>query len=492
MIEKNMKNAISLIFPHQLYKNNPILSNDRDVFLVEEPRFFTDFNFHKQKLVLHRASMKFYADFIKLQHKIIYINLDQVEQFYESLPNKGIKAIHIIDPVDHHLDKKIKQLCKKHSLKLIIQENPGFFTPRSEIEELFEGKERFLMASFYIKQRKKLQILVDKNQKPFGGKWSFDAENRKPLTKNSSIAHYYIPKHNEYVLEAIDYVNTHFGSNPGTAQQFWFATTFEQAEKALADFLHKRFIHFGDYEDAIDPNHPVLFHSVLSPIINIGLLTPAHVIAKALEHAQKHSISLNNLEGFIRQIIGWREYMRAMYYIMGQEQSKQNFWHHERPLSSKFWSATTGIEPVDITINNVLNNAYAHHIERLMVLGNFMLLCQTKPDDVYEWFMELFIDAYDWVMIPNVYGMSQYADGGTMITKPYISGSHYLKKMSSFKTGTWCTIWDALYWHFIAFNEAIIAHNPRLIIMSQYLKRMQKTILKKHITSAEKFLDTLN
>ena len=184
-------------------------------------------------------------------------------------------------------------------------------------------------------------------------------------------------------------------------------------------------------------------------MLNVGLITPQEIVSESLQFARKNNIPINSTEGFIRQIIGWREFIRGIYECKGSEQRTKNFWGFKRKIPKSFYDGSTGIEPIDITIKKVLKTGYCHHIERLMVLGNFMILCEFDPDEVYRWFMELFIDAYDWVMVPNVYGMSQFADGGLMATKPYISGSNYLMKMSDYKKGEWQTIWDALFWRFM-------------------------------------------
>jgi len=218
-------------------------------------------------------------------------------------------------------------------------------------------------------------------------------------------------------------------------------------------------------------------------------LTPEQVTKKTLNFAEYHKIPLASLEGFMRQIIGWREFVRGIYLIKGEEQRSANFFNHTRQLPATFWTATTAIEPIDTTIKKILKTGYAHHIERLMVLGNFMLLTETDPQACYTWFMELFIDAYDWVMVPNVFGMSQYSDGGIMTTKPYFSGSNYIKKMSNYKKETWCIIWDALYWNFVYKQKDSIGTNARLNFMNMYLKKLNPAVLKTHLQNAQDFLE---
>jgi deoxyribodipyrimidine photolyase-related protein len=268
------------------------------------------------------------------------------------------------------------------------------------------------------------------------------------------------------------------------------------AERWLRDFIAVRLPAFGDYEDAISQRHTQLFHSVLTPMLNIGLLTPKQVYEAALERAGSRpdgdsgAVPLNSLEGFVRQVIGWREYVRLVYRWRGRRQRTRNFWSLDRSMPAAFYDGSTGIEPVDHVIRQVLRTGYCHHIERLMILGNFLLLCDVSPDAVYQWFMELFIDAYDWVMVPNVYGMSQFADGGLMTTKPYISGSAYVLKMSDFAKGPWCPVWDALYWRFIDRQSEFFRSNPRMAVMVK-MKEKLGAKLAEHHRVADRFLARL-
>lgn len=247
--------------------------------------------------------------------------------------------------------------------------------------------------------------------------------------------------------------------------------------------------HFGDYEDAIVQDEEILFHSCLSPLLNIGLLTPRQVIDETIKFNKKHKVPLNSLEGFIRQLIGWREFIRGIYHTVGEKQRKRNFFKHNRKLSTPFYQGTTGVTPIDVAIKKVLKNGYVHHIERLMVLGNFFLLCGISPNEVYRWFMELFIDSYDWVMVPNVYGMSQYSDGGMMTTKPYFSGSNYILKMSDFKKAPWCEVWDALFWEFLIKHDRFFAKQPRLSFLHQHSKKKRRDPQLHKL--AQSFLDRL-
>ena len=227
-------------------------------------------------------------------------------------------------------------------------------------------------------------------------------------------------------------------------------------------------------------------------MLNIGLLNPQQIIDKAIQAAIDNEIPLNSLEGFIRQIIGWREFIRIVYEREGTRQRTTNYWRFTRKIPDSFWNGTTGIHPVDTVIKRLLKTGYCHHIERLMVLGNFMLLCEFDPDEVYRWFMEMFIDSYDWVMVPNVYGMTQFADGGLMTTKPYISGSNYLMKMGDWDKGEWTQIWDGLFWRFMHVHRDFFLTNPRLGMLVKTFDKMPEVKRRTHLKNAEEFLKSLS
>jgi deoxyribodipyrimidine photolyase-related protein len=309
--------------------------------------------------------------------------------------------------------------------------------------------------------------------------------------KDETVPSLSVPKHNKWVTEAIGYVKKHFASNYGTTDAFIYPVTFEDSKKWLADFLNNRFEKFGMYEDAMVANESFLHHSVLTPMLNIGLLNPQVILQQAITVGEKKNIPLNSVEGFVRQIVGWREFIRIVYEREGTKQRTTNYWGFKRKIPESFWNGTTGIEPIDVVIKKTLKNGYAHHIERLMVLGNFMLLCEFDPDEVHRWFMELYVDAYDWVMVPNVYGMTQFADGGLMTTKPYISGSNYLLKMGDWKKGPWTEIWDGLFWRFMHVHRDFFGKNPRLGMLLKTFDKMPEGKRQQHLQNAEQFLEQL-
>ena len=496
--------TVAVIFPHQLYWPNPVLANVNQVVLVEEYLYFKQYNFHKQKLVLHRSSMMQYAErLISEGYQVQYIESNQeisdASLLFKELTAK-FNSIYICNPSDDWLLKNIRKAIQTTSVDLVIYPSPNFLKPLNESHEFFDGRKRYFQTDFYALQRKSLNILIDENGKPKGGKLTFDSENRKAFPKNATMPELPFPILNKSTIEAKKYIETHFQKNIGninfTYEKQFYPTNHAEADLWLTQFIEQRLVHFGEYEDAFskDPNQHFLFHSLLSPLLNIGLLSPKKIIDQTLDYASKNEVPLNSLEGFIRQIIGWREFIRVVYKREGSAQRNSNFWNFSRQIPPSFYSGNTGIEPVDTVIRKALNTSYSHHIERLMIVGNFFLLCEFNPNAVYQWFMEMYIDAYDWVMVPNIYGMSQFADGGIMTTKPYFSGSNYIVKMSDYKKGygDWQVIWDALFWRFINRHRTYLQQNPRLGMLIITFDKMTTEKQDLHLSIAEDFLKKLD
>jgi len=490
-------NSIGIILPHQLFEQHILALKCDTVYLVEEWLYFKQYNFHKQKIAFHRASMKFYETYLQSKKiKVIYIDsfdrLADIRKLIPYLKTKGVQSLEYTDTTDYWLEHRINKACKDNNIELNRNYTPLFLNSPEEIAAYFSAKKKMFQTDFYKHQRIIRNILLDKKKKPLGGKWTYDDENRKKYPKEKTAPKVNFLKPNAFYSEALTYTQKHFRDNYGKLNtNFIYPTTHAESKKWLNSFLQSRFSDFGSYEDAIVANENILHHSVLTPMLNTGLLTPQFIIDETLQYAGKNKIPLNSLEGFIRQIIGWREFIRAVYELKGKEERTKNYWGFTRKIPASFWNGTTGIEPIDITIRKVLETGYCHHIERLMVLGNFMLLCEFDPDEVYRWFMELFIDAYDWVMVPNVYGMSQFADGGLMATKPYISGSNYLMKMSGYKKGEWQNVWDGLFWRFMHTHRDFFLQNPRLRMLVRSFDKMSDTKQMAHLNNAEQFLNSL-
>lgn len=490
--------AALLLFPHQLFQELPSITKKMPIVLVEEFLFFNQYRFHKQKLVFHRASMKAYqqsleAKGMRVQYVEATEDICDVRLLIPHLRTQGITELHYHDVTDYWLEKRIREHAKENEIEITQHPSPLFLLNKEQVDAYFTGKKKYFQTDFYIQQRKRFQILVDQDQHPVGGQWSFDAENRLKYPKGKKPPEVSFPISNVHWKEATQYVKKYFASNYGSINHlFIYPTTASESEAWLQQFLTKRFESFGGYEDALVSAETILHHSVLTPMLNVGLLTPRQIIDQAVTYAKKNDIPLNSLEGFIRQVIGWREFIRGVYEHKGTYQRSKNYWKFTRKIPPSFWNGTTGIDPIDCTIRKVLDTGYCHHIERLMVLGNFMLLCEFDPDEVYQWFMEMFIDSYDWVMVPNVYGMSQFADGGWMATKPYISGSNYLMKMSDYPKGDWQPIWDGLFWHFMHTHRDFFLKNQRLGMLIKTFDKMSADKKEAHLRRANHFLNSLD
>ncbi|MGD7653132.1 MAG: cryptochrome/photolyase family protein [Verrucomicrobiales bacterium] len=497
-----MKTA-SLVYPHQLFHGSPVLGGGNTIHLVEDPLFFgTDRRYplklHKQRIALHRASMKAFAAELERRGRTVRTlelpeggGSDSVSLLRDALP-ESVAAIELCDPHDDILLRRIRRFARERKLELTVHDSPGFLTPPEFLEKHTGPRlKRPFMANFYKAQRQRMGILLDADGGPAGGKWSFDHDNRKRLPKGHAVPDPPVAGRNRFVEEAVAWTEERFPDCPGSLDSFAWPVTRKAALSWLDRFLEERLVEFGSYEDAISREHRTVFHSLLTPMLNIGLITPGDVVEKSLVFAKGREVPMNSLEGFIRQVIGWREFMAGIYRHRGAGIRTANYWNHRRKMPASFYSGDTGIPPVDDAIRHALEHGYCHHIERLMVLGNFMLLCRIDPDEVYRWFMELFVDAYDWVMVPNVYGMSQFADGGTFTTKPYISGSNYIRKMSDYPKGDWCGVWDGLYWSFISDHLDFISGNHRLSMMARSWERMDDAKKEAHRQRADQFLGSL-
>ena len=497
----------ALVFPHQLYAypDAVALAPGRPVWLLEDPLLFNDAQYpakhHKLRLVLHRAGMRRYQQEVLEAngHACTYVAYSALrttpDLVFDALKTAGISEVHVADPTDYLLLRRLRRYAKQHNLKLVVHESPNFLTNKAEGEAFFRGKARFFFEPFYRWQRQQMKVLLTPTGEPVGGQWNFDHDNRAALPKN-----YLPPKPptppaaTTWVTEACAYVATHFGDHFGllpaeSETPFPYPTNHAEAATQLDQFLTERFAGFGPYEDAISSRHGVLHHSVLTPALNCGLLSPRQVLTAALAYAETDdTVSLASLEGFVRQLIGWREYVRIVYGLIGSEQRQANYFHQTGRLTAAWYDGTTGLPPVDTVIHRLQRTAYSHHIERLMVMGNLLLLSGLHPNEVYTWFMETHIDAYDWVMVPNVYGMAQFADGGRMMTKPYIAASAYLRKMSDYGPGPWTATADGLFWNFIDRHRALLQPIYRLRALISMFDKLDPAKRTLHLTQAAAFV----
>lgn len=488
---------LAIVLGNCLFPSHEPLEPDHETlfFMAEDTGLCTHFRYHKHKLVLFLSAMRSHQLQIERSHPVAYweLNADNQSLSYEDKLKKTldehdtIEELVTYDIEDKFFDQQLRKFARDQHVLLTIVPSQGFLTPRDEFQEYVDSTKKPFMAKFYQQQRRKLNALVTENGEPLHGKWSFDEDNRQKLPKDISIPELPSANVNQHTEAVMNLVNELFPDHPGHTDNFYWATTRESALKLADQFFEERFNNFGPYEDAIDSEEVHIFHSVLSPYINMGLLTPEELLDKALDAAQEHNIHYPSVEGYVRQIIGWREFMRGMYHTHDLE---GNHFSFKRKMKACWYDGTTGIPPLDDSIKKANEYAYVHHIERLMILGNIMLLSELDPDEVYKWFMELFIDSADWVMVPNVYGMSQFADGGTFATKPYIGGSNYIAKMSNYKKSKeWSDVVDGLYWRFIDRQRNLFGKNPRMAMMTSTFDKMNADKKERILGAAEEFLE---
>ncbi len=491
---ENDNHTLLIILGNQLFPLDEIKkTNTKRVFMAEDYGLCSEYKNHKLKILMFLSAMREYRNELEKNGiKVFYHSIEDSqfrdsfeEKIHKIIQQKTIKVIKYFEIEDKFFDARISKFREKTKLTWIKYESPMFLCSRYNFELFFKNKKTLRMAPFYQYMRKKYKILLDSDNKPIGGKWSFDDENRKKLPKNITIPS--IPKTRSGFEKLKKSINNNFPEHPGIMNNFWMPITRKEVLIWLDNFLLNKLENFGSYEDAVSINNNFLFHSAISPSMNLGLITPREVIDKVIDFHEKNNIPMNSLEGFIRQVIGWREFIRGTYHLKGDLQVKSNFWSHSRKLSKDWYDATTGIDPLDDIINDCINYGYTHHIPRLMIVSNIMNLCRIHPSEIYKWFMEMFVDSSDWVMVPNVYGMGTYADGGMFSTKPYLCGSNYILKMSNYRKSSWCDVVDGLYWSFINDNKTFFNNSPRISFLPKMLDKMNPERKKKIFLEASKF-----
>jgi deoxyribodipyrimidine photolyase-related protein len=498
-----MESAL-IILGNQLFPISEIVkTKPQHVFMAEDLGLCTHFKYHKHKIIFFLSSMRSYRDELEDEKiEVTYFDSSHklFEDSYESKltdfieKNKDLTKLQFYEIEDKFFEERLTKYCFEKGIEIEVLKSPMFLTSREDFEAYLKKSKKPFMKTFYESQRKSFDILLDKNKKPIGGKWSFDAENRKKLPKDLSPPPILRAKLTEHSENVIKFVDQEFSDHPGESSDFWLPTTRKESLKWLKHFIDEKLNLYGDYQDAITADSDFVYHSVLSPMINIGFILPSELVKKAEEtyRSNPKQVSLNSVEGFIRQVLGWREFLRGIYQNYSEEQSEKNFWNNKRKLKKCWYDGTTGIPVLDDAIKKASKYSYTHHIERLMILSNFMLLCDIDPKEVYKWFMEMHSDSSDWVMGPNVYGMGQFSDGGIFATKPYTCGSNYFLKMSRYKKGNWCDAADGLYWRFIDKHQDFYSSNPRMSFMLSTLERMNEERKTKIFDAADSFINKVS
>lgn len=482
------------------------------VFVLMEVRTETDYaSHHIQKVVGYFSAMRSFAEALKSEnHNVIYIGINDENNFqsFEKNIETLISEYKITNfeyqfPDEYRLDKILKDFCEKQTIETAVVDSEHFFSTRSELGAFFEGKKTFLMESFYRNMRKKHNVLMD-SDKPLTGKWNYDDDNRKKLPKNHKPI---LPLvFNNNVTDIVAEICKTDIKTIGTidAENYVWPVNRKQSLELLDFFVTDCLSLFGSYQDAMTPNEWSLYHSRISFSMNIKMISPKEVIEKAIAEWEKRpdEIEYNQLEGFVRQIIGWREYMRGIYWLKMPEYANLNFFNNQEKLPNWFWTGNTKMLCLKDSIKQSLDYAYAHHIQRLMITGNFALLAGVHPDELDAWYLGIYIDAIQWVEITNTRGMSQFADGGIVGTKPYVSSASYIDKMSHYcgscyyskavKTGDKACPFNSLYWNFYDKNEDKLGKNPRIGMMYNVWRKMNPDAKTALLEQADYYLKNIN
>lgn len=474
----------------------------RDVVVMAEVRGETDYvPHHPKKIAFLFAAMRKFAKRLEGDGwRVAYARLDDPEnagsvagELLRRAQEVGADEVLATEPGEWRLI----QALEDHPLTVRQLEDDRFIASHREFGAWAEGRKALRMEYFYRQMRRKTGLLMGGAQ-PEGGQWNFDHDNRKAPPKGLAgpVPPRFEP--DETVKEVLDLVEDAFGNNFGDLRPFWFATEPEQAIQALDHFIENALPSFGDYQDAMVTGQDFLFHAVLSVYINAGLLDPLEVCRRAEVAYRTGDVPLNAAEGFIRQIIGWREYVRGVYFLEGPDYPTRNTLGHTRKLPAAYWGADTRMRCLKTCVGATRREAYAHHIQRLMVTGNFALLAGVDPTEVHEWYLSVYADAYEWVEAPNTVGMSQFADGGVIASKPYVSSGNYIAKMSDYcktcsysakvKTGPDACPFNLLYWHFLIRHKDRFSGNPRMAQIYRTWERMDADKRETVLAEADAFL----
>ena len=483
---------LRLVLGDQLTRSLSSLDDaiDGDVLLMCEVHTEATYvKHHKKKIVFLFSAMRHFAAQLANQgHTVHYVKYDDPENSGSLLgevtriaAQHDMSEIIVTAPAEYRLYDEMSHWSDALGLPVTIREDNRFLCTPADFATWAEGRKQFRMEYFYREMRRKYSILMD-NDGPIGGQWNYDAENRKPPTKGLNIPDTYHAQLDAITQEVLVLVETYFADHFGDLLPFHFAVTREQALMALDSFAADRLPMFGDYQDAMVQDEPWMYHSHIGLYLNCGLLTPLECIHRAETAFHSGTAPLNAVEGFIRQILGWREYVRGIYWLKMPNYKTLNFFEAKRSLPAFYWTADTQMNCMHQCISETKQNAYAHHIQRLMVLGNFALIAGLDPEEVNEWYLLVYADAYEWVELPNVTGMVLFADGGIMGSKPYAASGTYINKMSNYcgscrykpavKNGPTACPFNYLYWDFMDRNADKLNRNPRMGMTYRTYARM--------------------
>lgn len=504
--------TLRLILGDQLSKDISSLKNcDKEndiIFMCEVMEEATYVKHHKKKIVFLFSAMRHFAEELKSDgYNIHYTKLNDSENagsFKQEIKRQihkfNIEKIIVTHPGEYRVLKDIQSYSEEFNIDVKILEDDRFLSTQKEFNAWAKGRKQLRMELFYREMRKKYNILMDDNE-PEGGKWNYDSENRKTPEGSLFLPKTYNTPIDNITQDVINLIEGKFQNHFGDIKPFFFAVTRSQALEALDKFINERLCNFGDFQDAMLEGEPWMYHSHLSFYINCGLLLPKECIKAAEEAYKNKKAPLNAVEGFIRQILGWREYVRGLYWLKMPEYKTLNFFEAKKKLPDFFWTANTDMNCLKQCIQETKENAYAHHIQRLMVIGNFSLLTGLNPNNVNEWYLLVYADAYEWVELPNVTGMILFADGGYLASKPYAASGTYINKMSNYcanckysvnqKNGEKACPFNYLYWDFLARNREKLKSNHRIGMMYKTYDRMSEKKKNEISTDSQKFMNKL-
>ncbi|MFV2053140.1 cryptochrome/photolyase family protein [Aliiroseovarius sp. YM-037] len=463
---------------------------------------------HKKKIAFVFSAMRHFAKELEAQGwSVDYTQFGDPDnagslrgEVKRAITRHRAKGVILTEPGEYRLKAEIDTWADELGADVECVDDTRFIASHAEFQDWAKGRKQLRMEYFYREIRKKTGLLMHRDQ-PEGGKWNFDAENRKPAKGDLFMPRPLRISPDRITKDVLDLVEAEFPDNFGTLRPFWSAVTREGAEKALATFIDDALPSFGDYQDAMLDGEPFLYHSVLSLYINTGLLDPLEVCRRAERAYYEGHAPLNAVEGFVRQIIGWREYIRGVYWLNMPGYTEENFFGATTKLPAFYWTGDTDMACMAAAIGQTCDEAYAHHIQRLMVTGNFAMLAGVNPHEVHEWYLAVYFDAYEWVEAPNVIGMSQFADGGLLGSKPYAASGNYINKMSDYcgkcrydvkqKTGKTACPFNPLYWNFLIRNEKKLRGNPRLAQVYRTWDRMGDDKKNAYLSSADAILKSL-
>ncbi len=505
--------TIRLILGDQLNVQHRWFSDidDSTVYVLMEVRQETDYVLHHaQKILAIFAAMRDLArDLRVLGHRVHYLAIDDPSNL-QSIPanidaliaSYQAAAFEYQAPDEWRLDQQLYLHGRCAAVRWLMVDSDHFYTTRNEAADIFMGRKQWLMEFFYRRMRETHRVLMDDAKRPIGGQWNYDHDNRKPWRGTPSEPSDARTLHDHSALwQTIVAAGVNSFGEPRADQLPW-ALNRDEALQQLDAFIQDALPHFGDFQDAMSTKAWRLFHSLLSFAMNVKMLNPREVVSRAEAAYHAGHAPLAAVEGFIRQILGWREYVRGVYWAHMPGYAEKNFFGHARPLPRWFWDGKTNMNCVSHAITQSLEQAHAHHIQRLMVIGNFALLAGLDPGEVHRWYLGIYIDAFEWVELPNTVGMSQFADGGMLATKPYVSSAAYIDRMSDYckgchydkkaRIGERACPFNALYWDFFHRNGATLANNPRIGMVYRQLEKMDPAAIEQFQQQAQKLTANLD